>query len=226
MLQHASYCGQTGLVSFLLKMGANTQSRDSQGLLALHHAAAVGSVSMMDQLLSRDPRINEPSNAGNTPLMCAVQFGHARAVRFLMDQGAQTTPKNNKGQSVLEMAIENDQCPMEVLEMLVTDPDCQQVILANGSRFLRLVALTDNVAKCEVILRVLPPNYQFDAMDESENPILKLAQRTQGYPRSNEFEIAYRIAQKFPKLVQALNRGNLSAPTSRKKRLNLLLAKC
>ncbi|TRY74435.1 hypothetical protein TCAL_05028 [Tigriopus californicus] len=222
MLQHASYCGQVGLVSFLLKMGANTQSRDSQGLQALHYAAAVGSVSTLDQLLSLDQSVNGRSNAGNTALMCAVQFGHAKAVRFLLDQGAQTTLQNNRGQSALEMAIVGDQCPLEVLDMLLDDPDCRVEIMANGGRFLSLAALTDNVKKCEAMIRVLPKDYKFDTLDESDNPILRLAQRSQGYPRANELEIVQKIAQKFPKLLHFLYQEGLQTPISVKNRLHFL----
>ncbi len=98
-LMMASLNGREAAAKRLLDNGADLHaktpvSRSSQtaplrgGLTALCFAAASGSKSLVNLLLSKGARIDEPEATGRTPLMMALGSGSEDASRLLIEKGA------------------------------------------------------------------------------------------------------------------------------------------
>jgi ankyrin repeat protein len=88
----------------------------------LIQAACKGYVECMAWLLDNGAQIDRIDNGGKwTPLMCAAHYGHERAVRLLIDRGANRELKNSKGQTALACA--RDQKHPAVAQVLLNNPD-------------------------------------------------------------------------------------------------------
>lgn len=82
----ATYYGQDRIASLLASRGA---------VLDLHAAATRGDVERLRELLSENAaQVNDYSRDGWTPLALAAFFGHAQAVRLLLEHGADFTAKS------------------------------------------------------------------------------------------------------------------------------------
>ncbi|XP_075427766.1 ankyrin repeat domain-containing protein 60 [Ascaphus truei] len=71
------------IVLFLLKNGANVQSRTPLWTTPLHVAAAMGNTGSMDPLLAHGAQIHIPNRRGLTPLDLAEQLGQKKIERVL-----------------------------------------------------------------------------------------------------------------------------------------------
>ncbi len=73
------------------KPPASARVKDKRGQYAIHRAAAVGSVPMVELLIKKQSPINATDMAGQTPLHHAVAEGHgrflSRFVLFVLDSG-------------------------------------------------------------------------------------------------------------------------------------------
>lgn len=78
------------MIQFLLARGASVHARDSSGLTPLHLAAACGSASSIDILLTAGVDVNAVAavQQGMTALSFAAQHAHAEAVELLLRRGA------------------------------------------------------------------------------------------------------------------------------------------
>jgi ankyrin repeat protein len=88
-LHVASRAGQTQVVRVLLQGGANAKATTSNGLVALHYAAAAGINDAVTALLDAgvDTNVREPA-WGHTPLMLAAAENRASTIRLLLSRGA------------------------------------------------------------------------------------------------------------------------------------------
>jgi hypothetical protein len=70
----------------------SAQSKDrayiGDGRTALHQAAAVGNLKVMQMLITRGAPVNAKNSSGETPLHLAARFGHLDAVKYLIRSGA------------------------------------------------------------------------------------------------------------------------------------------
>jgi ankyrin repeat protein len=78
-------------------------------------AARAGSCEDILTFLFDDTRIDEPNNQGNTMLMLAAWYGHAKAVEFLLMKGASPRHRNDDGACVLQFGSRNH----DVLKLLL-----------------------------------------------------------------------------------------------------------
>lgn len=101
-LMFASLRGQKALVEKLLQRKAEVSK---PGWNALHYAATAGHVEILQLLLEKGGYIDAPAPNGNTPLMMAAAFGSAQAIEYLLEEGADTTVRNQAGQTVREVAL-------------------------------------------------------------------------------------------------------------------------
>lgn len=85
-LFHAAWCGHPAMVKLLLEAGADPAAVGNDGS-ALHIAAGMGHLDVMDLLLAEGVSINLADRKGNTPLDSAQMSGNAAAMEYLREKG-------------------------------------------------------------------------------------------------------------------------------------------
>jgi len=81
---------QREIVKLLLEYGADTSAADEHGNLAVHEAAAIGDLALLQAVLGDDPRrkaketITVRNKSGDTPLVLAVRSHRPDAVDYLV----------------------------------------------------------------------------------------------------------------------------------------------
>ena len=98
---------------------ANVEGKCNAGATALFYAAANGHPDIIELLHehradpnAQVPVVSESSNkhriiAGQTPLCSAAKFGHTEGVRQLLHVRADASARNSRGQTALEIALED-----------------------------------------------------------------------------------------------------------------------
>ncbi|RDW66190.1 putative proteasome regulatory particle subunit protein [Coleophoma cylindrospora] len=86
------------------KPPASTRVKDKRGQYAIHRAAAVGSVPMVELLLKNRSPLNPSDIAGQTPLHHAIAEGHGDTAVALLKAGAETDKKDVDGCLAMELA--------------------------------------------------------------------------------------------------------------------------
>ncbi|CAG0903591.1 unnamed protein product [Cyprideis torosa] len=113
-LHLASEKGDAASLEVLVREGrADPWIRDENGWLPMHSAAWFGQPEAVRFFLKynashpeRGDMLNERDYKGNTPLSCAVQEGHVKCVRLLLEAGADVTIANEEGETPLDLAEE------------------------------------------------------------------------------------------------------------------------
>lgn len=108
--------GNKQVVESLLKSGANPSEKDHAGYTALHEAALRGKTEIVRLLLENNADVNCKGNIEkDTPLHDATENGYPDCVEILLEFGADVTAKNQKGQTALDIAIEEENKEIEEL---------------------------------------------------------------------------------------------------------------
>ena len=113
-LHHAAANGDTEMISYLLKNGADKKIVDVKGETALFRAARNGHKKAVELLLNSDPtkakmEVNtadkmEHLTTANTPLLAAAFKGHTDVVQFLIEKGAEVNHTDTNDNSALTLA--------------------------------------------------------------------------------------------------------------------------
>lgn len=74
-------------------------SRDSDGMTALHHAARDGNAALIDYLIDKGAKTEIQSNQGKTPLHLAATFDRKDAVAALVRRGATLETRDSYGRT-------------------------------------------------------------------------------------------------------------------------------
>jgi ankyrin repeat protein len=101
----AVYHGQYAMAEYLLSQGADPSALDNNGRSALMGAAFKGDIAGAKILFS-DPRtnVNQQNNIGQTAAMYAALFGHKAFLEYLLEQGADFSLADAKGNSAATLA--------------------------------------------------------------------------------------------------------------------------
>lgn len=76
---------------FMVACPANPNARNEVGVTAFWEAARTGRLPIVKELVARHADVSArviPRVGGDTPLMCAANFGHADVAKFLVLHGA------------------------------------------------------------------------------------------------------------------------------------------
>lgn len=94
--------GNKEIVEILLNAGANVNVQDSSDRTPVHWAARQNQKEIVKLLMNaKDPN-------GWTPLHWAAHYGKKAMVQLLLNHGARIDAKDNKGQTPMDIAIENE----------------------------------------------------------------------------------------------------------------------
>ncbi|XP_071085224.1 putative ankyrin repeat protein RF_0381 [Haliotis cracherodii] len=101
----AAMAGHGGLVTFLVKEGADMSLANEGGDNILHQTCRGGDVETVRSVLEQDKLdINCRGKNEETPVMMAAMAGHGELVDFLMKKGADMSLVNNVGDNILHQA--------------------------------------------------------------------------------------------------------------------------
>ncbi|MBI3230250.1 MAG: ankyrin repeat domain-containing protein [Burkholderiales bacterium] len=101
-LMIASYKGAANIVKTLIDHGAEV---NRPGWAPLHYAAFIGNNEVVQILLDASAYIDAEAPNKNTPIMMAAYGGHIYTAKLLLDEGADATLKNDRGQTAIDMAL-------------------------------------------------------------------------------------------------------------------------
>ena len=104
-LMLAAIQNQLELAQLLIDQGAEV---NKTGWTPLHYASTKGHIDMMRLLMENDAYLDAESPNGTTPLMMAAHYGTAKAVKLLLEEGADPRIKNSLGLSALDFALHGD----------------------------------------------------------------------------------------------------------------------
>ena len=91
----------------LLDQGANIDAQTSSGDTALIVAGwNTQNLDLIRLLVERDANVDIPNNNGDTPVMDAAYLGKVDILEFLLKSGADSTLKNRRGQTAMDLAKE------------------------------------------------------------------------------------------------------------------------
>ncbi|MDR1310475.1 MAG: ankyrin repeat domain-containing protein [Burkholderiaceae bacterium] len=114
-INHRARNGNTALMVAVFKSNmpaiqallARNAVVNQPGWTALHYAAATGNEEIMRILLDKKAQVDATAPNGTTPLMMAARSGHIRAVKLLLDHGADVRLKNEWHMSAIDFARDN-----------------------------------------------------------------------------------------------------------------------
>lgn len=95
------------IIKVLLENGANTEVRNSDGVTALHHAAAIDSQETTLLLLRHGANVDAEAAQFGTPLHLAAAKNHPAIIWHLLEFGAKIDARTEKGVSPLDLAAKH-----------------------------------------------------------------------------------------------------------------------
>ncbi|XP_046551542.1 ankyrin-3-like [Haliotis rubra] len=97
------YTGHKDVFAFLVSKEANVSQVDDYGNTILHFACKGGHVNMVKYVLLQRS-VNSRTNAGTTPMMIAVYYGHRDVATYLVSKGANVSEVDDYGNNILHWA--------------------------------------------------------------------------------------------------------------------------
>jgi ankyrin repeat protein len=92
-------------MTFLIAKGANVNARDSRGVTPLQLASNLGFIEGIELLVQNRAQVDDPNDAGETPLISAVHRRDLAMMRILLKAGADPDRKDNSGRSARDYAM-------------------------------------------------------------------------------------------------------------------------
>lgn len=104
LLHIACRLGKVERIVELLKLGANTNTKDNAGWTPLHELVQNGRLDLVKLLLQYNTLIDVPGPGNETPLHEAVRYNHTDIAIELVKHGADIYARNCKGETPCELA--------------------------------------------------------------------------------------------------------------------------
>ncbi len=98
-LMRAALLGDLVTTKLLIARSAEV---NKPGWTPLHFAATAGSLELVQLLVANDAYLDAQSPNNTTPAMMAARQGHKTLVRYLIDEGADPTQRNDAGLSIAD----------------------------------------------------------------------------------------------------------------------------
>jgi len=81
------------------------ETQDTSGNTALHLAASLGDVDLVEILIRKGANVNAVNGEGLTPLHLSIKLGWPSIASTLIKEGADITTSDSSGRSPLQLAI-------------------------------------------------------------------------------------------------------------------------
>lgn len=138
---------QSETVRYLLEKGADPFVKGSYKRNLLHVASYGGKVAIIDEMIKKGLDINSKDGNGDTPLILAAAYGRKKAVKYLLQRGADPTFKGYYGRNALHAG--NDIAIIEILLSSGVHIDTKD---ADGNTPLIMAAANANVDAVNYLL--------------------------------------------------------------------------
>ncbi|XP_052751340.1 protein phosphatase 1 regulatory subunit 12B isoform X10 [Galleria mellonella] len=118
--------GDKDEVQRLLKMGADINTANVDGLTALHQACIDDNLDMVEFLISHGADVNRRDNEGWTPLHATASCGFLSIARYLLENGADVAAVNYDGE--LPVDLVDSEAMDELLQKVIDEKgvDCEK----------------------------------------------------------------------------------------------------
>ncbi|XP_045784319.1 protein phosphatase 1 regulatory subunit 12A isoform X8 [Maniola jurtina] len=132
----ACTAGDKDEVQRLLKMGADINTANVDGLTALHQACIDDNLEMVEFLVEHGADVNKGDNEGWTPLHATASCGFLSIARYLLENGADVAAVNYDGELPVDIA---DEKMKDFLAKIISDKgiDCEKSRCAELNNLLR-----------------------------------------------------------------------------------------
>lgn len=100
----AAQGGHIDIAEYLIKKGADMNTKDMFGRTPLSHSLEAGQLSMAKFLLNYGVNVNTKDDVSQTPLHIAVVKGNFEVVKLLVEKGADVNAKNELGMTPQDLA--------------------------------------------------------------------------------------------------------------------------
>jgi len=94
----------SGVQEFVEKDKVDVNMVDNNKRTACHWASDYGQLEILQYLVTKGARYDQPDRFGITPILAAVYEGHANVVRFLVEKGVNLKVAGPDGRSLVESA--------------------------------------------------------------------------------------------------------------------------
>ncbi|XP_063422205.1 histone-lysine N-methyltransferase EHMT2-like isoform X2 [Mytilus trossulus] len=148
-LMYAAENNHESLVKYLLKIKADVNARADDGMTVIHYAAKAGHNNVIKILLDTgEIDINIQDDGGWTPIIWASEHKLVSTVKFLLNQGAQSTLKDKEENTSLHWAAYSGS--VDICEMFLNGGCMLDAPNEHGDRPLHIAA-RQNHYECVVL---------------------------------------------------------------------------
>ncbi|KAK9087849.1 hypothetical protein Syun_030243 [Stephania yunnanensis] len=169
------HVGSAGASSGIPELAMTTDSANST---ALHSAAGLGHIEVVNLLLETDKDLCKIARSnGKTVLHTSARMGHLEVVRALMSKDPSTAfRKDKKGQTALHMAVKGQNVDI-VHELLKPDPSVVNVEDSKGNTALHIATSKGRIQMLRCLLSVEGIN--INAINKSGESALDMAEKSE-----------------------------------------------
>ena len=105
------------MADYLIRRGADVDAIDGAGNSPLHHACALGNLSLARLLAAPGADVGIKDSEGRTALHMAASHGHTEIADYLLDDGAERDEMDEAGAKPLHLAVESE--AVDLAELLI-----------------------------------------------------------------------------------------------------------